>query len=149
METKFSADKRGGNFLAALLGVLGLSYIFISLANGTFIRSVPIFVSYCLLVAILYVAFNMYTYITFNENLKSVKTSFLFFTRTIKISNIVNIYTTSTYSGTITNVTIVYIDKNGKRKKVNTMSKESFMKGDFERFIKIVTGINPAVNINL
>ena len=114
MEKSFFPDRQGSKFIASFFSLCGLGYVLISLSEGTFISSLPIFVGYFGIVILVYVSYGKGTYIAVDAAKKLVQgKAFFIFGHSTNINDIIKIDIRSTFGGVMTEVFMTCQKNNG------------------------------------
>jgi hypothetical protein len=75
------------------------------------------------------------------------RTSGFFLSKTVPLSDIVELSTSATFAGLMTEIKLTYRDKDGHLRIINTMNVQSFKTREFKNYLNTLHLVNPNIAI--
>jgi hypothetical protein len=145
----FLADQEAGKFVAVFFALCGLLYLLVSLSEGTFIKSMPLFTVYYGLVICVYLCLNKGTYITINQKNNTIQgTAFFIGGHITKINDILKIGTRFSFGGIMKEAYMTINNPTGGLLERGLTTVQMYKKRDFTELITTIHSLNSNIELS-
>jgi hypothetical protein len=97
--------------------------------------------------AAIWLGFARGTYVLIDRDNNMYRTSGFFLSKTVPLSDIVELSTSATFAGLMTEIKLTYRDKDGHLRIINTMNVQSFKTREFKNYLNTLHLVNPNIAI--
>lgn len=148
MERRFNFDSTGATFIAGIF-LFGFLLMFVLLfIEGRFGHALLAALPMVTGLIFIWLALSKGTYVSIDRNKDTFRTSGLFFSRSIPLSSITKLEMQGMFAEIMKRTVLTYQDKSGNTKVLNSMTRESFKKGEFDKFISTLKSANPNISVS-